>query len=233
MGQMRNLIISSEHGLHLLSRHGVPVASNVSKQTKKQTKYFMSIFVDRAIYQPCVLFSRASDDRDPYVQEKRYCLGWSGEFPHNTKGLESTTESIKKQLNAQKEFLFTYIAEIFAQKRSNQEEALNISLHQYRSTVERVVQMFFATEAILLETTFVFQAEARRDAPTMRAVKAHVVLDDAAYKSCGRQQDIHERETTTSTDDRIALQASTDGITYIKSVMGCPRHGIQANENES
>ena len=222
---MRNLTISSEHGLQLLSRHGVPVASDVSKQTKMTTKYLMSIFVDRVSHQPCVIFSRASDNRDPYVQEPRLCLGWSGEFPHHTKSLESTTESIKKQFNAQKESLFAHVAGIIAQEGSTQAEALNISSHQYRSTVERVVQMFFATEAILLETTLAFQAEAGKKAPTMRAVQAHVVLDDAAYKSCGRQQDIHERETTTSTADRIALQASKDGITYIRSVMGCPRHG--------
>ncbi|KAL8787628.1 MAG: hypothetical protein Q9195_007674 [Heterodermia aff. obscurata] len=215
-GQMRNLTLSSEHGLHLLSGHGVPVSSIASKQTKLETKYFMSIFVDRANYQPCVIFSRAYDHRDPYVHEHRCLLGWPSRVNHDTKSLESATNLVEKHFNAQKASLFAYIAGIITPKASNQAEDLNISSDQYRSVVERVLEVFYETDAILLETTFSIQSEAGRDGSSIIAVDAHVVLDDAAYKSRGRQKDIYERMMTNSTDDEAALLASKDGITYIR-----------------
>lgn len=206
------------------------MASDVSKQTKMGAKYFMSMFVDRVNHQPCVIFSGASNHRDPYVHGHRYLLGWPSELPRNTHSLESTTSFIDEHFNAQKASFFAHITKTIPPESLNQAEDLNISSHNYRSTVERVVQVFFETEALLLETTFTFQSEAGRDASSMLAVDAHVVLDDAAYKSGGRQKDIHERVTTTSTDDGTALQASKDGITYIKSAGECPRYRRQADE---
>ena len=230
---MRHLSLSSEQGLQLLSRHGVLVASEVSRQTQKETQYFMSIFVDRASHQPCVIFSRAHNHRDPYVYEQSYALGWPGKFSYDTKGRELTTKSIGRYFEAQKASLFAHIAELIAANPSSQSENLNLSSYQYRSTVEQVVQMFFETEALLLETTFIFQSEAGTDASSMIAIDAHVVLDDAAYKSCGRQKAIHECVTTTSTDDETVLQASRDGITYFKLARESPRCGRQANETQS
>ena len=218
---MRNLTLSSEHGLHLLSRPGVPLASDVSKQIKTETKYFMSIFVDRANHQPCVIFSRASNHRDPYVHEHRYFLGWPGERSRNTSSGKSTTNSIDGLFNTQKASFFAHITRTITAV-SNQAEDPNIDSYLYHSTVEKVIEVFFETEALLLETTFAFQSETGRDASSMIAVDAHVVLDDAAYKSGGRQKDIYERVVASSTDDGIAAQASKDGITYVKSARDAP-----------
>lgn len=229
---MRNLTLSSEDGLHLLLRHGVPVASDVNKQTTIETEYCMSIFVDRASRQPCIIFSKAYDDRDPYVHEPRCFIGWPSEGFHDTKGPESSTTSIDKHFNAQKASLFAHISGIIKPKASNQAEDLKIKTDQYRAIVERVFHVFFETEALLLETTLAAQSEAGRDASSMVAVDAHVVLDDAAYKSGGRPKDNHERVTRTSTDDGTALQASRDGITYIKSVRERPKYGRKANETD-
>ena len=208
------------------------MASEVSKQTEIGAKYFLSIFVDRANHQPCVIFSRAPDRGDPYVQEPRHLLGWPGQLSHDTSSLESTTSAIDEQFNTQKALFFIHIKKSVAPKSSDQAEDLKIGLYDYRSTVERVIQVFLKTEALLLETTFAFRSEAGRDASSMLAVDAHVVVDDAAYKSGGRQKDIHERVTTTSTDDVTALQASKDGITYIRSAREHSRYGRQADETK-
>ena len=227
---MRNLILFREHGLQLLSRHGVPVASDVGKQTEMETRYFMSMFVDRASHQAGVIFCRAYDPRDPYVHEQKFSLGLPSKVSNETKDLESTTGFINNRFNAQKASLFAHIAQMITSISSNQAEDLNISSYQYRPIVERVVQVFFDTEALLLETIFAFQSEAGKDASSIHAVDAHVILDDAAYKSCGRQEDIYERVTTNSIHDAIALQASRDGITYIKSAKDSPRYVRQADK---
>ena len=219
---MRNLTISSEYGLHLLSRHGVPVASDISRQIGTETKYFMSMFVDRANHQPCVIFCRASNHRDPYVHEHRYLLGWPGEWSRNTSSRKSTTTSIDGHFNTQKASFFAHITKKISAVSSKQAEDFNIASYLYRSIVEQVIEVFFETEALLLETTFAFQSETGRDASSMLAVDAHVVLDDAAYKSGGRQKEIHERVMASSTDDGIAAQASKDGIIYVKSVRDTP-----------
>ncbi|PQE25529.1 succinyl- synthetase subunit alpha protein [Rutstroemia sp. NJR-2017a BBW] len=75
--------------------------------------------------------------------------------------------------------------------------------------IDSLISLYNSKEAFLLETTFIEEDD------TFKVVTANFGFDDAAFRSTGRQSEIHALRRT-SFEDPHELEAEKDGIVYIK-----------------
>ncbi|KAI1868650.1 uncharacterized protein JN550_006225 [Neoarthrinium moseri] len=87
-----------------------------------------------------------------------------------------------------------------------------VSLDSFRKLVMELTTLFAEKEAFLLETWVMETSDASGG---LAASRARFGFDDAAYRSCQRQGDIHALRDVAS-EDRHEVAVERDGIVYVK-----------------
>ena len=174
--------------------------------TGNEVKYILSIFIDRASYQPCATLNTIEQGTGRYTRSSRFLLdSLRGHSEKDSSG-ESTGKSDIKQPT---DHLLLPRA---SQEHTFSEGDPNVDIE----FVKQIVHLFFKTEAMSLEITFIKKMNEHNAPAESFAIDARITLDSAAFKSSGRQNDIHERIAKSHPAEGVEAEESKDGITYIQ-----------------
>ena len=213
LSQRRNITLPSKEGLRLLSRHGIPCANGINK-TKKGPKFIISIFIDRANFQPCAIASALKKDK--CLHNPKFLLGCRRELTWGEEGPRIiNTSADKGYTNQRRQLSATLEALISAENLIQLDDIGKLRRHCER-IVDLLISLFRRREALLLDVTFLKRIDADNVLAHLLAEDAHTVFDDAAYKSSGRQKKLHEGKAKDPQIDQDEVEASKDGIVYIK-----------------
>ncbi|MCJ1479585.1 hypothetical protein MMC13_008271 [Lambiella insularis] len=88
-------------------------------------------------------------------------------------------------------------------------------IDDYHPLIRALIQCFLDKEALLMHVILDREAGGSRMSSRIYASMANITFDDAAYRSSGRQKDVHElRDVALEVPEE--LEAEEDGIVYIK-----------------
>lgn len=204
--------MSNEEGLTLIENHGLPFVKSANRLLfKKSRGVFITITVDRVHFQPCITVKEIKDGDELYKNARQY-YDWSirgvgltniineanhvasdGKTPFRQRALEATLQTIAKDL--EKKGIVT----------SDQ-------CGDFKKDMRKFTGIFFKYEASRLETTWVEEG----DGKNIKILETNFAFDDAAFKSCGRHEEIHASEEMQNLKSE-ELEAKKNGIIYVKS----------------
>ena len=199
----------------MIEKLGLPCCEPCPVADDAVSMYF-AIEVDRALCQPCIVHNTVKGDREVHKGAKQY-VDWAlreqgtimimkevadssfdGAKPFHHKALENAIEKIADD----------------TKKKAN----LTSDEHQdLKKSLRKLVGIFFHKEASQVKTWWFGQGNARKTThvKNFEVAATGFVFDDAAFRSCGRQKDIHTLDQTQSFEKEEA-EAQKDGIVYIR-----------------
>ena len=160
---------------------------NLTEINRADTQLFLAVSIDREKGSPCVYANVVEDSRCPYD-------GAATAIPR---------EPVYKP--ERYSMLLTWADN--SQREIERDPSLN-------EAIQELLALFYSKEMYFLETWWT--REGTGSAAKWKISKTRFGFDDAAYKSCNRQEQIHRDMKQLEAVDPQETMAEKDGIVYIK-----------------